>query len=498
LDIESRSARGETYRLGRKLKAGSTGDIFETAHPLLAGPCAIKILRPALVTNPEALEAFRSDVEAVSALRHPNIVHLIEAGSDPGMLPFVVMELLEGRTLAERLAGGRTVPLAEAVEIVKAIAAALQAAHSRGVVHGEVNPSNVFLARVEGYEQGVVKLLNFGIARLRSVDAAALLTADTTRYLSPEQAAGRAEDVDGRSDQFALATIAYRMLSGTDIFQGETAISLLYQIVHDTPSPALTAEVGAAVEAVIRRGMAHDKWDRYETVVAFARAFESAASGEIPARATPGPSLGQPAQPPIQMLHDGHPSAEAARTMRGFAAANAGVMTSTNTAINAGARTAPQINPVHVPRQAPAPAPGPIVSPRAVPAVIQREAPVAQRPAPRTAPSIAQQAPLPRQPPPRERRSSDSLLNEPFFNAYRTEEHRRVGGDTLMLDEGFRAPRNGLKLFFFLLAVGIASFAACLAVGWRPPLTWRQTAVWNQLGLPGAAAPLAWPKNASP
>src|SRR4051812_45064728 len=129
LEYESRSADGQTYRLGRRLKAGSTGDVFETSHPLLPGPCAIKILRRDLVDRPEALEAYRADVEAVSALRHPNIVHVIEVGSLPDVPPFVVMELLQGRLLAEHLAGHRTVPLDEAVEIVKAIAAALQAAH---------------------------------------------------------------------------------------------------------------------------------------------------------------------------------------------------------------------------------------------------------------------------------------------------------------------------------------------------------------------------------
>jgi serine/threonine-protein kinase len=273
LEFESRSAEGQTYRLGRRLKGGSTGDVFETSHPLLPGPCAIKILRPDLVDRPEALEAFRTDLEAVSALRHPNIVHVIEVGAMPGVPPFVVMELLEGRLLGEQLAGHRTVPLDEAVEIVKAVAAALQAAHSRGVVHGELNPGNVFLARVEGYDHGVVKLLNFGIYRLRRVDAAASLTSEATRYFSPEQAAGRADDIDGRSDQFALAALTYRMLSGVDSFPGESAISLLYQIVHDSPALERPPDVSEEVEAVIRRGLSKDNGERFESVLAFARAF---------------------------------------------------------------------------------------------------------------------------------------------------------------------------------------------------------------------------------
>src|SRR4051794_5789105 len=105
MDYESRISHGEAYPLGRRLSSGTSGDIFETTHPLLPGPCAIKILRPELVSSPDVFDAFRADLEAVSALGHPNILRVIEVGAPADAPPFVVMEMLEGRLLAEQLAG---------------------------------------------------------------------------------------------------------------------------------------------------------------------------------------------------------------------------------------------------------------------------------------------------------------------------------------------------------------------------------------------------------
>jgi eukaryotic-like serine/threonine-protein kinase len=458
VEYESLSGEGQSYRLGRRLKAGSTGDVFETTHPLLPGPCAIKIVRPELVDRPEAVEAFRADVNTVAALRHPHIVHVIEVGSLPDVPPFVVMELLEGRLLGEQLAGHRTVPLDEAIEIVKAVAAALQAAHNRGVVHGEVNPGNVYLARVEGYDRGLVKLLNFGIYRLRRVDSPALLTVEATRYLSPEQAAGRAEEVDGRSDQFALAALSYRMLSGVDSFLGETAISLLDQIVHHPPALERPAEVNADVEAVVRRGLAKDKSERFESVLSFARAFESAARGSAEATTAAGGTAAHPIRA-VPAEVKGRSPEPGAMTMPGFAGER-----------SAGNHRA---------------SPHEIAQSGSARRRVDAPAAAASRPAAAAAPG---RAPAFRVSPQRTRRDkTDSLLMEPFFTAYREDQPR---GDTLDLEADLagRAPRQGWKLMLFVIGVAIATFAASLAVGWRPPLSWRQSQMWHDLGLPGAAS----------
>jgi serine/threonine protein kinase len=282
------------YRLGRRLRSDGAGDLFETTHPRLSTPCAIKIISPELTGQLDPRRAFASDLQALAPLGHPNIQQVLHVG-DEGEGAFVVTERLEGRLLAERLEEQGTVRLHQALPIIRGAAAALQAAHAVGVVHGELNPRTIFIARMEGYDQGVVKVLDFGICRLRPADAAASLPADTIRYLAPEQAAGRSEEIDGRSDQYALALIAYRMLSGQDAFPGDSGLTVLYQIVHEKPLLDGLGEGGPEVEAVLRRALSHDRRDRFDSVVMFARALESAAgyaTGTSPVlpRVTPPPS----------------------------------------------------------------------------------------------------------------------------------------------------------------------------------------------------------------
>jgi serine/threonine-protein kinase len=284
------------YRLGRTLESGVTGEVWEATHEGLDDPCAVKILRAALTDRIEALPLFRADVEAVAALRHPNILQVLEVGSRPDVPAFVATERVDGRLLADRLGVRNQIPLRRAVQIVRGVAAGLQAAHHAGVVHGELNPRNVFLASSEGHEHGLVKLLDFGIARLRSIDAVASMPVETIRYLAPEQAAGRGEEVDARTDQFALAAIAYRMLSGRDAFPGDSAVDVLYQIVHGQPAREPIAEGGPPVEAIIRQALARDRRLRFDSVGAFAHALTAAAG--VDARPTPPPvELPAPAQP---------------------------------------------------------------------------------------------------------------------------------------------------------------------------------------------------------
>jgi serine/threonine protein kinase len=375
----------EPYRLGRRLESDSTGETFETSHTLIAGPCAIKILRRELTGRPDAAQAFETDLRALAQLRHPNVLHIVDvAEALEGHL--VVTERLEGRTLAERLAEQGTLPLAQAVPIIRGAAAALQAAHQIGITHGELNPRNIFLARMEGYEQGVVKLREFGIAKLRALDAAASLPVEIVRYLSPEQAAGRSGDVDGRTDQYALALIAYRMLCGSDVVDGDSVLSVLSAIVHEQPVTAPLAEVAPAVEPVIRRALARSRADRYESVVAFARALETAVATQL---GTPPPVLTRPT--PIQVPVNQLP-------------------------VNA----APAVDP-------------------------------------------------------------DPFLTHPFFSPEMPRPRRRR---VIIV----RRRRSGTaQALLVMLAIGAASLAGAMAAGWRPPLAWRQSALWNDLRLPGAA-----------
>jgi serine/threonine protein kinase len=450
MQFESRMVESDSYGLGKRLRSGSTGDVFETRHPLLPGPSAIKILRPELVSRPGDLEMLRADLDVVAALRHPNIVHVVEVGVLPNGVAFIVTELLEGRSLAERLAGGQVLPVTEAVEIVRGAAAGLQAAHQRGVMHGEVNPHNIFLARTEGYDQGVVKLVNFGIGRLRPADAPASLSLEAIRYFSPEQAAGQCQDVDGRADQFALAAVAYRMLSGVDVFQEDSSVSVLCQLVHERPR--LLPLGSSDLEAILRRALARDKRDRFESILTFARAFEVAALGDRSAvRRMPSPRLhAVPAENPVPRSSGGGP------TLLGFAAA----------AVAAIGPPAPAV----ISRPATPAPPRPAVSlPR------HRAASFAPRPQPRAT------------------AAEDSLFTNPFF-VDSVVIHRRERMRDLALDRALRidGPRGqGWKLVLFTIAFLLACAWGSMAAGWRPPLAWRQSSLWHDLRLPYAEAPVA-------
>jgi serine/threonine protein kinase len=387
------------YRLGRTLESGVTGEVFEATHDGLTGSCALKILRAALTERSEALPLFRADVEAVAALRHPNILQVLEVGSRPDVPAYVVTERVDGRSLADRLGARNQLPLRRAVQIVRAAASGLQAAHHAGVVHGEVNPRNIFLASSEGYEHGLVKLLDFGIVHLRSVDAVASLPVETIRYLAPEQAAGRSDEVDARSDQFALAAIAYRMLSGRDAFAADSAVSLLYQIVHGQPSKEPIAEGGPPVEAVIRQAMLRDRRLRFESVSAFAHALAEAAG--VASRPTPPPIDLPPVPPPAVVV------------------------------------AAPV---------APAPAPAP--------------------------PPVQVHVHLPD--------DGRELFTHPFFEQEQPRRRRRPRVIWL------RRRSGGGRVLLLLLGLGVAGLLGALAIGWRPPLAWRQSPLWHQLKLPDA------------
>jgi serine/threonine protein kinase len=272
----------DTYRIVRRIGAGGMGEIYEATHLRLAGRYAIKLLRPEIAATPEALARFKREAMVTSALRHPNIVQVVDFSALEGGAPFLVMELLDGPELAKVIAAG-PVPLSRVVPMVKQIASGLTAAHESHVVHRDLKPQNIFVLEVVGHEQELIKIVDFGISKVR--DLATNLTTKATvmgtvQYMSPEQARGAIDDIDAKTDQFALAAIVYEMLTGQDAFVGDSATSVLYQIVHEAPRGLVdpNSSIPAAVRAVLRRALAKDKNERFATVMAFSTALEAAAS----------------------------------------------------------------------------------------------------------------------------------------------------------------------------------------------------------------------------
>jgi non-specific serine/threonine protein kinase len=283
---EALPARVGHYEILRKIGEGGMGVVYAARDERLERTVALKtIASPA--DGDTARKRLWREARAAASVNHPNICQIHEIGEDAGTL-FIVMELLEGESLADCLQRG---PLhtAEAVPIALGMLAALSALHSRGFVHRDLKPSNVFLT-----PHGV-KLLDFGLARPEPAGLAALnatvtgggMVIGTPHYMAPEQAL--AETVDSRSDLFAAGAVLFEMLAGRRAFAGATVVDVLHATVHEQP-PALTGSPAiAAVDRVIRRALAKRPHDRFASAERMAEALRELQSedGDAPALARP-------------------------------------------------------------------------------------------------------------------------------------------------------------------------------------------------------------------
>ena len=280
-----------TYDIVRKVGSGGMGEIYEVSHRRLAGRYAMKVLRAEASAASEALLRFQREAKVTSALQHPNIVQVIDFSTTEGGQPYLVMEFLDGPELAQVMKGSKPLSLPRIVSYVRQIASGLIAAHEHDVVHRDLKPQNIFVLKVAGIDQELVKIVDFGISKISAVTAtitSASTVIGTAQYMSPEQALGRIEQIDGRSDQFSLALIVYEMLTGETAFRGESVSSVVYQIVHEEPRALVdpSGPIPAAVASVLKRALEKDKQRRFPTVKAFADAFEGAASASAAVSAT--------------------------------------------------------------------------------------------------------------------------------------------------------------------------------------------------------------------
>jgi eukaryotic-like serine/threonine-protein kinase len=281
------------YEIVAPIGAGGMGEVYRAHDSKLKRDVAIKVLLAgSAARNPERLSRFQHEAEALAALNHPNIAAIFDIG-EANEVPFIAMELLDGRSLADILRG-RPLSSKEAVRIASEVAAGLGAAHTRGIVHRDIKPANIFVT-----SQGHAKILDFGLAKLEDEAAtdASLETrtlADVTTpgtivgtmaYMSPEQV--RAESLDARSDIFSLGSVLFEMVTGVRPFRGATAAAQLSAILHQAPPPArtLVADVPAALERVISKALEKDRGQRYRNAAEMQRDLEaiqadSAAPGE--------------------------------------------------------------------------------------------------------------------------------------------------------------------------------------------------------------------------
>ena len=282
------------YRIFRVLGEGGMGTVYEGLQLRLNKRVAIKVMSHELAANKEALARFRREAEVTSSIGHPHIVHVTDFGSTPTGEPFMVMEFLDGEDLESRLRRIGRLPPANVLHVVKQVASALTATHEQGIVHRDLKPANIYLLNVAG-EVDFVKVVDFGISKVRAAVTKltqASVVMGSPQYMSPEQAMGHVDEIDLRTDEWALASITWEMLSGRCPFTGEDVASLLYQVVHENPPPLVAHVPGLRpeVEDVLRCALAKKRAARFASIGAFARALETAICGSIPSyEPTPAP-----------------------------------------------------------------------------------------------------------------------------------------------------------------------------------------------------------------
>ena len=278
------------YRIVEKIGAGGMGEIFRAHDERLGRDVALKLIRPASSDNPDHLRRFEQEARAAAALNHPNIVAIYDVGFE-GTIPYIVCELLQGRTLRRRLSEG-AIPIREAADYALQVAQGLVAAHDRHIVHRDLKPENLFLT-----DDGRMKILDFGVAKLqiqpedkRSIENLSTVTKTgavigTVAYMSPEQL--RSKPVDHRSDIFSFGAILYEMLAGQRAFRGETEVDTMTAVLREEP-PEVNLEqaaIPAGYRDVVKHCLEKEPDNRFQSVKDLAFALQtlsgSSSSGEF-------------------------------------------------------------------------------------------------------------------------------------------------------------------------------------------------------------------------
>jgi serine/threonine-protein kinase len=281
------------YRLGELIGRGGMSNVYSGRDERLGRQVAIKLLKSQLAGDPVFRTRFRQEAQAASRMAHPTIVRVFDAGEErvaevggfEGIVPFIVMEFVEGKLLKDVIREG---PLdsAEAIRITEGILTALEYSHRAGVVHRDIKPGNVMVTH-----GGQVKVMDFGIARAISDSSATVAQTTailgTAQYFSPEQARG--ESVDARTDLYSTGVVLFEMLTGEPPFKGETPVAVAYQHVSEIPVAPSTINplVSPAIDQVVLHALAKDRFSRFQSAVEFRADLETAGAGRIPSKRLP-------------------------------------------------------------------------------------------------------------------------------------------------------------------------------------------------------------------
>jgi serine/threonine-protein kinase len=299
------------FQVVRLLGEGGFGEVYEAENPFLQRRAAIKIMHTGMDQDPELVRRFLNEARAASAIRHPNIIDVFDAGVTSEGEPYILMEFLEGDSLQKVILQQGPTPLRAVQEIARQAGSALSAAHAAGIVHRDLKPENLFLIPDPGSAMGFrVKVLDFGIAKFKQRDdqgstmkTQAGLLMGSPCYMSPEQCRD-SSDVDLRSDIYSFAIIVYELLAGVPPFVSQSATEMLVMQITADPPPLRQhlPDLPEYIEQTVMRAMAKDRELRYGSVDYFVGALH----GTYPALTTPGsaPSPGSGLdRPPGQSLY---------------------------------------------------------------------------------------------------------------------------------------------------------------------------------------------------
>ncbi len=260
----------DTYVVTACVGEGGMGVVYEVSHLRLERKFAIKVLVKEAASKPEALARFQREAKVTSALGHPHIVEIIDFNVAPDGRPYIVMELLDGESLAARLQRVGRLDIDQAASITRQTTSALHAAHQKGVIHRDLKPENIFLCK-HGIRDDYVKLLDFGISKV--TDSKSGITRNESligspAYLAPELVRKGSAKSDMRADVYSMGVVLFQMLSGRVPFTADTIYNLLYKIVNEDP-PCLGAmhpDIPPAVESVVSRCMRKNPDQRHSSV----------------------------------------------------------------------------------------------------------------------------------------------------------------------------------------------------------------------------------------
>ncbi len=269
----------DKFRIQRLLGAGAMGAVYAIQHELTRHRRALKLLHADVRSVPDLVRRFLNEASAAGRAGSAHLVETFDAGTLPSGEPYVVMELLEGETLTGLLERESPVAVGRAAELVAQAAEGIQAAHAAGIVHRDLKPDNLFVTTREG--RPFVKILDFGVSKFRTASGAfasqtrAGVVCGSPAYMSGEQLMGK-EDVDARTDVFALGVVLYQTLTGKLPFEAPTIEALAVRVVtgNSTPIESLRADLPPAMIEIVRRALLPDRDKRFPTAQAFAEALQ--------------------------------------------------------------------------------------------------------------------------------------------------------------------------------------------------------------------------------